>query len=121
MFKIGSNSSNKPGDLKRICKKFGLAIQGNIQFGGKDVGIERATGKKALANFNRGHFSAAIIDFKDQIFRVRLLIDIHFDEVHSAIFQKFLGATAIHAPIRAIHDDLIHIIFDFNGTEMGSS
>jgi hypothetical protein len=38
-----------------------LLVQGNIQFGGKLVGIERAAGKKAVADFDCRHFPAAFI------------------------------------------------------------
>lgn len=84
------------------------------------MGIERAASKEALTHFNRWHFSAAIIYFHHEVFRIRFLIDIYFDEVHSAILQKFLGTAAIHAPARAIHRDLFHTIFDFSGVNSDS-
>src|SRR5579864_4546110 len=86
----------------------GLLFQGNIQFGGKLIRIERAASKKAVADLDRGHFSAAFIYLKHQLLSIDILIDIHFDEVHSAILQKLLGAAAIHAPTRAIHCDFFH-------------
>ena len=85
-----------------------LFVQGNIQFGGKQVGIKRAAGKKAVADLDRGHFPAALIDLEHEILGIDILVDIHFDEVHSAILQKSLGAVAIDAPARAIHCDFFH-------------
>jgi hypothetical protein len=89
-----------------------LFIQGNIQFRGKLAGIKRAASEKAVADFDRGHFSAAFIYLQDEIFSVDIFVDIHFDEVHFAIPQKLLGAATIHAPTCAIHCDFFHTQFD---------
>ena len=62
-----------------------LFFQWNIQFGGKLVGIERAASKKAVADFDRGHFPAAFVYLQNQILSNDIFVDVHFDEVHSAL------------------------------------
>src|SRR4029077_5927256 len=86
-----------------------LFVQGNIQFGGKQVGIKRAASKKTVANLDRGHFPAAFIYLEHEVLGIDILVDIYFDEIHSAIHQKFLGAAAIDAPTRAVHCDFFHV------------
>jgi hypothetical protein len=95
-------------DSKSTAAQKNLFVQGNIQFGGKLVGIERATGEKTVANLDCGHFPAAFVYLKDQLLGIDIFVDVHIDEVNSAILQKFLGAVAIHAPTGAVHCDFFH-------------
>jgi hypothetical protein len=85
-----------------------LFVQGDVQFGGKLVGIERAASKKAVSYLYRRHFPAAFVYLEDEILGIGVFVDIHFDEVHATFLQKFLGAVAIHAPTRAVHCDVFH-------------
>lgn len=80
------------------------------------MGIKRAASEIAVADLDRGHFPAALIDLENDALRIDILIDIYFDEVHSAILQKSLGAVAIDAPARAIHCDFFHSLFDVSAS-----
>jgi hypothetical protein len=85
-----------------------LLVEGDIQFGRKQVGIERAASKKTVADFYRGHLPTSLIHLQHQVLGIHVLVDIHIDEVHSAIFQKLFGAAAIDTPTRPIHCDFFH-------------
>jgi len=58
------------------------------------------------------YLSAAFVYFKDEVFGIDILVDIHFVEFNAAVHQKFLGAPAIDAPAGAIHGDFFHMLFD---------
>jgi hypothetical protein len=97
-----------------------LLVEGNVQFGGKLEGIKGAAGKEAIADFDRGDFPAAFVYLEHEILGIDILVDIHFDEVHSAILQEFLGVAAIHAPTRAVHCDFFHTHFDVSASGINS-
>ena len=85
-----------------------LLVQWDIQFGGELVGIKWAAGKKAVANLDRGDFSAAFVYLKDKVLGIDIFVDVHFDEFYAAILHELLGAAAIRAPTRAVHCDRVH-------------
>jgi hypothetical protein len=84
------------------------------------VGIKRAASEIAFADLDCWHLPAALIYLEHEIFGIDILVDIHFNEVHSAILQKFLGAVAIDAPACAIHCDFFHLYLDLSASEINS-
>ncbi len=82
-----------------------LAIERDVEFGSEFAGVEGAAGKKAITDLQSGDFSPAVVDAKDQIFRVWIVFDIYFPDFDAAVFQKRFGAAAIGAPSGAVHDD----------------
>jgi len=88
--------------MAQTCATRTSLVQRNIQFRRKLVGIERAGGEKSLADFDCGHFSAALVYAQDKILGVGFLVDVHFLKGDAAIFEELLGAAAVHAPTRPI-------------------
>src|SRR5215467_7321463 len=80
-------------------------IERKVQLVGELLRIERAAGKKTIANFYRGNAAAAIVHFNHEVFRVRIFLDIDLVEFDTPPAQKILCPTAIRAPRRAVHRD----------------
>src|SRR5208282_2122660 len=87
-----------------------LGIQGNAQFGGKLVSIERAARKVPAVHLERRHGAPPVVHLQDQIFGVGILFHVHFAEGNVALLQEQLCATAVAAPTRAVHDDFAHAL-----------
>jgi hypothetical protein len=82
-----------------------LLIQRKLEFGGKLVGVERATGKEVIANLKRGDFAAAVIDAQDEIFGAGVVFNVDFADFDAAVLEKILGTAAVRAPGGGVHGD----------------
>jgi hypothetical protein len=90
-------------------------VQGNVQFFGEFVGIERAASEIAIADFQRRNSPAAVILAKNDCLSFVVLLDIHFVKFHIAFFQEILDPATIWTPARAVDDDGFHALVGFDG------
>ena len=85
-----------------------LRIQRDFQFFGEPMGIERAAGKKAACDFERGDFRRPLFTRRTNLFGAGRFVDIHFAKRDSAFAQEMLHAAAIAAPGGAVNCDQLH-------------
>ena len=87
----------------------GLLVNRDIKFRGKLVRIEGAACKIPIADLNGWYYPSALVHLQDELFGVRLLVDIYFREVHAAFLEELLRAAAVHAPTGAVNCDFFHV------------
>src|SRR5262249_4447259 len=82
-----------------------LAVQWDVELAGELRRVKRTAREVAIADLESGNPAAAVVYPDHQVFGVRILFDIHFTHFHTTIFQEVLGAPAVRAPVRGVHDD----------------
>src|SRR6266404_4846749 len=112
-YNCGRDSSSASQNTNRPCKKEFLQvsrIEGNVEFGGKLLRIERAAGKIAATNIERRNYAPAVIRLEDNFFRRFVFLDVHFAEAHAAFFQESFRTPAIRTPVGGVHGDRFHTV-----------
>jgi hypothetical protein len=80
-------------------------IEGDFQVFGELHSVKRTAGEEALANFQSGDFSPAIIYAENEGFTFLILFNIDFSEFHATFIEEILDAAAIRTPASTVNDD----------------
>jgi len=88
-----------------------LLVQWNLQLVRQLSRAEWTARKVASADIQCGDFSLAHVHAQDDLFRLVILLDVHFPKFHSAFLQEHLHPAAIRAPRGAVDYDWLHSLF----------